>query len=58
MSASYGSSVWNQGAEAAREGLPASACPFGPVSYDFVVWFNGWAWAKHQIAREEELEEL
>lgn len=50
----YGNSVWQQGANAARARLPASACPFGPLSYDFVVWFNGWAFACHQIAKEDD----
>lgn len=54
----FGNSVWNQGAEAARAGKPAGACPYKPESYDFVVWFNGWSWTRHQVAKEEEQEEL
>ena len=51
---SYGSSCWNQGAQAARSGAAATDCPYDPLSYDFVVWFNGWAFAMHQIAKEDD----
>lgn len=50
----YGSSVWNEGASAARKGLPATACPYSPLSYDFVVWFNGWSFATHMKAKEDD----
>lgn len=50
----YGSSVWNEGAKAARAGKPAAACPYSPLSYDFVVWFNGWAFASHLKAKEDD----
>ncbi len=51
---SFGSSVWNEGATAARAGKPASACPYNTLSYDFVVWFNGWAFATHMKAKEDD----
>ena len=51
---SFGSSVWNEGASAARKGLPATACPYSPLSYDFVVWFNGWSFATHMKAKEDD----
>lgn len=51
---SFGSSVWNEGAAAARAGKPATACPYSPLSYDFVVWFNGWSFATHQKAKEDD----
>ncbi len=50
----YGGSVWQQGATAARTGHPATACPYSPLSYDFVVWFNGWAFACHMKAKEDD----
>ncbi len=53
-----GSSVWNLGALAAREGEPATANPYPVNNYDFVCWMNGWAFAKHMVAKEEEMEEL
>lgn len=51
---SFGSSVWNEGATAARAGKPATACPYSPLSYDFVVWFNGWSFATHLKAKEDD----
>ena len=53
-----GSSVWNLGALAAREGKPATANPYPVNNYDFVCWMNGWAFAKYMVAKEEEMEEL
>ena len=50
----YGSSVWNEGAKAARAGKPAATCPYSPLSYDFVVWFNGWSFATHLKAKEDD----
>lgn len=50
----YGNSVWNEGAAAARAGKPATACPYSPLSYDFVVWFNGWSFATHLKAKEDD----
>ncbi len=50
----YGNSVWNEGAAAARAGKPATACPYSPLSYDFVVWFNGWSFATHMKAKEDD----
>jgi ribosome modulation factor len=47
-------SAWQQGASAAREGLPASACPYSPLTYDFVTWMNGWAMAAHLKAKEDD----
>lgn len=49
----FGGSVWNQGAAAARAGLLSTACPYHRLSYDFVVWHNGWAWASHMKAKED-----
>ncbi len=54
----FGGSVWNQGAQAARLGLPSSANPHKADDYKFVVWLNGWSFAKHRIAKEEAEEEL
>lgn len=50
----HGSSVWQQGADAGRAGKPASACPYSTLDYRFVVWFNGWAMATHQKAKEDD----
>lgn len=50
----YGSSKWLEGATAAREFKPVTACPYEPISYDFVVWHNGWAFARYQMAQEGE----
>lgn len=50
----HGSSVWRQGADAARAGKPATACPYKPLAYDFVVWMNGWAFATHEKAKEDD----
>jgi ribosome modulation factor len=47
-------SAWQQGANAAREGLPATACPYSPLTYDFVTWMNGWAMAAHLKAKEDD----
>jgi ribosome modulation factor len=55
MGNAYGGSVWQQGATAARSGKPASACPYPPDLYNWVTWMNGWLWATHQMAKEEEL---
>lgn len=54
----FGSSVWNQGSQAARAGVPAANNPHLENHYDFVVWLNGWAWTRHMVAKEEETEEL
>lgn len=51
--ATHTHSVWLQGANAARSGVPVTDCPFHPLNYDFVVWHNGWAAATHNIAQEE-----
>lgn len=50
--------MWNQGAQAARLGLPATANPYKPEDYNFVVWFNGWSFVMHQLAKDEAEEEL
>jgi hypothetical protein len=47
-------SVWNQGAQAAREGKPATANPINPLRYEFVSWHNGWSFATHLIAKEKD----
>lgn len=46
-------SAWQQGADAARAGKPASACPHTPDLYHFVTWHNGWAMARHEMAKAE-----
>lgn len=46
-------SAWQQGSNAAREGLPLTANPYHPIAYDFVVWHNGWAFTKHLQERED-----
>lgn len=53
-----GSSVWNQGAQAARLGLQSTDNPYKPEDYRFVVWLNGWSWVKHQMSKSESEEEL
>ena len=50
----HGTSAWQQGADAARAGLPASACPYPATTYHFVTWHNGWAAATHQKAKEDD----
>jgi ribosome modulation factor len=50
----YGSSVWQQGADAARAGKPASACPYATLDYRWVVWMNGWVMAAHLKAKEDD----
>lgn len=50
----YGNSVWNEGATAARSGKPASVNPYKPLDYNFVVWLNGWAYATHMQAKEDD----
>lgn len=47
-----GTSVWNEGAAAARSGLLSSDCPYTPADYNFVVWHNGWSYALHMVAWE------
>lgn len=47
-------SVWQQGATAARKGGYAYDNPYPRSSYDFVSWHNGWAFAKHQMTKEDE----
>ena len=47
-------SKWAEGAKAARDGKPASACPYKPLHYDFVTWMNGWVYAMHQKAKEDD----
>lgn len=54
----FGGSVWNQGAQAARLGLPSTANPHKPEDYRFVVWLNGWSFVKHQLAKDQAEEEL
>lgn len=46
-------SSWQQGATAARQGLPSTANPYHPLNYCYVAWHNGWASATHNIAIEE-----
>jgi hypothetical protein len=58
VSSPYGNSVWNEGAAAARAGVPSSRNPYQPTNYNFVVWLNGWAFAAHQRAKEMDDEEL
>lgn len=43
-------SAWQQGANAAREGLEPEDCPYERTSYDFVTWMNGWATAAYNVA--------
>lgn len=45
-------SVWLEGAKAARAGQASINCKYGPDSYLFVAWHNGWAWVKYEMARE------
>ena len=45
-------STWQQGATAARAGVPSTGCPYSPSEYHFVTWMNGWAFAMHQMALE------
>jgi ribosome modulation factor len=47
-------SAWQQGADAGRAGKPTTACPYNPLSYDFVTWMNGWAFATHEKAKEDD----
>ena len=47
-------SVWQQGATAARQGLPSFSNPFHPLKYEFVSWHNGWAAATHHKAKEDD----
>lgn len=51
-------SVWQSGATAAREGKPITANPWNPISYKYVAWSNGWAFAKHMMTVEQQDEEL
>lgn len=51
-------SAWDQGAKAARARKPAATCPYKALTYDFVTWHNGWAAAAHQVAIEDDMEEL
>lgn len=55
---SFGTSVWNEGAAAARAGLLSTDCPYPPRLYHFVVWHNGWSWAMYLVAKEEDDERL
>lgn len=50
----YGGSVWNEGAAAARAGLTSTDCPYSPINYMYVVWHNGWAFAMHMKAKEDD----
>jgi hypothetical protein len=50
---SFGSGTWLEGSRAARAGLGPDACPYKPISYSFVVWFNGWSWTKHVMEQEK-----
>jgi ribosome modulation factor len=47
-------SAWQEGADAARAGVPATRCPYEPLTYHFVTWHNGWAMAKHLMAKEDD----
>ncbi len=51
---SYTYSVWNEGAKAGRAGKKSNDCPYNPLSYDFVVWHQGWAYAVHMQAKEDD----
>lgn len=42
-------SCWDEGAQAARNRKPVTSCPYGPESYDFVTWHNGWSFAKYRM---------
>jgi hypothetical protein len=46
--------VWQAGAAAARQGKPASDNPHPPLRYEFVSWHNGWAFAAHLQAKEDD----
>ena len=46
-------SRWQEGATDARRHCPAESCPYHPRSYDFVTWHNGWATARHEMAKAE-----
>jgi hypothetical protein len=56
VSSPYGNSVWNEGAAAARSGTPSSRNPYPPTHYNFVVWLNGWSFATHMKAKEDDEE--
>lgn len=47
-------SCWQQGADAARAGLGPEACPHSRLTYHFVTWMNGWTFAAHQKAKEDD----
>lgn len=47
-------SCWEEGAKAARAGKPASVCPYKPLKYEFVTWHNGWVYATHLKAKEDD----
>jgi ribosome modulation factor len=47
-------STWQEGAKAARAGLPMTACPYPLLDYAFVTWTNGWAFAAHNKAKEDD----
>lgn len=49
-------STWQEGATAARAGKPISANPYDPIAYKYVVWVNGWVFATHLIAKENDEE--
>lgn len=49
-------SPWQQGATAAREGKPFAANPYSTINHFHVSWGNGWLWATHQIAKENDEE--
>lgn len=46
-------SCWQEGATAGRAGKQSKDCPFRAQNYDFVTWHNGWAMARHEMAKAE-----
>lgn len=49
-------SPWQQGADAARAGSPFKTNPYPCTNYFHVAWGNGWLWATHQVAKENDEE--
>ena len=47
-------SAWQRGADDARAGKPVTQNPFPEWEYHFVTWINGWAVARHRMAKENE----
>lgn len=45
-------SAWLEGAKAARAGQSSIHCKYGPDTYHFVTWHNGWASVKYDMTKE------